>query len=277
MLRSADEADSTAAAEDRDEGPRFRTYTAAELDDAEFPVEFFIENMLVKGQPCGLGGFEKTLKTTLMIAMGMSLALVVPFLGYFNVPERKRTLMFTGESGMATVQETARRICLSHGYDLRDVDGFVVSPDLPEVGNALDMIDFEGVIEQHRPDVVGVDPMYLCMGDVDEKASNMFSMAKPLRRTQQSMPEVRRDPDLCIASADCRYGAAPKLSQFAFSGFKQFLRQWILLNRMEDYKPGTGSHRLKLVSGGNVGHGGLWIANIEEGTRNDFRGRIAGK
>lgn len=257
-----------------DDKPRFRTYTAAQLDGAEFPVRFLIDNILVEGQPCGVGGFEKSLKTTIMLASGIALDLCEPFLGMFPVSERKRFIMFSGESGMATLQETSRRICRSYGCELSELDGFIISPDLPQILDANDLADFDAVIDEHDADVVAIDPMYLCLGDIDERAANMFAMGKPLTRLNEVC--VRRGRTLMFAhhfSGVPQYGATPKASQFAYSGFKQFLRQWVLLNRMEEYTPGTGLHRLKMAIGGNVGHGGLWIAEIDEGHRNDQGGR----
>jgi hypothetical protein len=70
-----------------------------------------------------------------------------------------------------------------------------------------------------------------------------------------------------------QYGATPKPSWLAFSGFKQFVRQWWLLNRREEYHPGSGLHRLKFVAGGSAGHNSVSILEINEGNRNDPGGR----
>ena len=42
---------------------------------------------------------------------------------------------------------------------------------------------------------------------------------------------------------------------------------------MEEYQPGSGLHRLKMVAGGSSGHNGLWIVEIDEGSRSDLGGR----
>jgi hypothetical protein len=116
--------------------------------------------------------------------------------------------------------------------------------------------------------------MMLCLGDVDEKAANMFAMGTLLRRLNDACQ--KHNATLMFAhhtSGVPQYGATPKLSWLAFSGFKQFVRQWWLLNRMEEYEPGSGFHRLKFVAGGSAGHNGLWILDINEGNRNDHGGR----
>jgi hypothetical protein len=188
--------------------------------------------------------------------------------------EPKRFMMFSGESGLPTLQETARRISRRAGYELGQLDGFSLSPDLPQLDDANDIAEFEAIIAGEQPDVVAVDPMMLCLGDVDEKAANMFSMGKLLRRLNEAC--LNNGATLVFAhhtSGPPQYGATPKLSWLAYSGFKQFVRQWVLLNRMEEYAPGSGLHRLKMVAGGSSGHNGLWIVEIDEGSRNNPGGR----
>ena len=41
----------------------------------------------------------------------------------------------TGESGLATIQETARRIAAAAGHQLADIGGLVFSEDLPQFGS----------------------------------------------------------------------------------------------------------------------------------------------
>ena len=166
--------------------PRFRMYSAAELDAATFETTYYIDNILVANEPCALGGAEKSLKTTVMLAMGIALNLPEHFLGMFPVAESKRFLMFSGESSMATIQETTRRMCYRAGCELGDLEGFTISPDLPRLDDAGDVLEFEAIIADHGPDVVAVDPMMLCLGDIDEKAANMFSMGKLLRRLNEA-------------------------------------------------------------------------------------------
>ena len=166
--------------------PRFRLYSAAELDSATFELTYYINDILSANEPCALGGAEKSLKTTIMLDMGVSLAVPAShFLGVFPVAEPKRFIMFSGESGIRTLQETTRRICRRAGYELEQLDGFTLSPDLPQLDDVADVVEFEAVIAAEQPDVVAVDPMMLCLGDVDEKAANMFSM--PKRSKQQSI------------------------------------------------------------------------------------------
>ena len=89
---------------------RFKAITAAELDSGTYDHNYLVEHVLVEGQPCILAGPKKALKTTILIDLGISLGLSAKFLGKFWIPTAKRFLLCSGESGIATLQETARRI-----------------------------------------------------------------------------------------------------------------------------------------------------------------------
>jgi hypothetical protein len=254
--------------------PRYRLISAAELDSSTYSQEYLIENVLIAGEPGVIGGAEKTLKTSIMLDMFIALSAGGHFLGTFPVNRPCRVLMFSGESGLPTLQETARRICQRAGYTLGELSDFTLSPDLPQLDNAMDMAECERVIINTGAEVVGVDPMMLCLGDADADAGNMFAIGKLLGGL--AVICQRNNATLLIAHhtrGNLTAGAPPKLSDLAWAGFKQFARQWVLLSRREEYVPGTGDHRLWMVTGGSAGHNLVRAIDISEGTRNDIGGR----
>jgi hypothetical protein len=56
-----------------------------------------------------------------------------------------------------------------------------------------------------------------------------------------------------------------ELSDIAWAGFQESVRQWFLVNTRTRYEPGSGDHELWLNVGSSVGHGGLWGLDINEG------------
>lgn len=258
--------------------PAFSTMTAAELDAADCFLEYLVADILVSGQPCVLAASKKSLKTTLAIDLQLSLASGSPFVGKFYVPNPVRVALMSGESGDATIQETARRIARSKPWkNLSDYENAIFSFDLPRLGQPQtkrELIDF---ITTHRLRVLIIDPAYLCL-DLGDDAGNLFSVGKKLRE----LTDIGHATGCTIVIIHhCRKSGSgqdqfspPELESIAWSGFQEWARQWILIGRREAYNPeSAGTHKLWLSSGGSAGHSGLWGLDIEEGSRTDPQGR----
>ena len=158
---------------------RFPRMTCAELDAIEYRIEYLIESTLVAGQPCVIAGGKKSLKTSLIIDMGISLATGGSFLGKLKVNRPCRVGIMSGESGMAIIQETARRIASTAGYRLRDIDGLVFSEHLPQFENPKHAEALRRFLVDNELEVLFVDPAYMCMSGAD--AGNLFIQGDKLR------------------------------------------------------------------------------------------------
>lgn len=252
----------------------FRRISCAELDAGTYDLEYLIDGALVAGQPCVLAGGKKCLKTSLLIDLGISLAMGGHFLGLLKVNRACRVGIMTGESGLATIQETARRIAAAAGYRLGDVAGLVFSEDLPQFGSIAHQEALGRFIMADELEVIAVDPAYMCIPDCDH--SSIFSVG----------PVLRGVSDVCRANGSLLLIAhhakktktdpfsPPELEDISWAGFQEFARQWLLVGRRELYQPGTGEHRLWLSAGGSAGHSGLWAVDVAEGTRATEGGRF---
>src|SRR5579862_385247 len=112
---------------------KFRLFTGAQLDSGRYETRYLIPGLVAAGQPGGLFGAFKTLKTSIAADLMISLASGTPFLGRFPVSEPGRVLFLSGESGLAALQSIARRICAERGLALEKLDNFLLSPDLPKL------------------------------------------------------------------------------------------------------------------------------------------------
>jgi hypothetical protein len=244
----------------------YRRLTCAELDAAEFTTEYLIEWTLVAGQPCIAAGPKKACKTTILIALAIALATGGHFLGRFKVLRCCRVLLMTGESGLATVQETARRIAGAAGLSLSDISGLVISDQLPVLGNADYMRALRKMITDDEIEILILDPAYLCL-PTDGNEASLFAMGAMLREISELCHELGVT---LILIHHTKKGIAdpfqpPELENIAWAGFQEWARQWILLGRREKYEPGTGLHQLWFSSGGSAGHSSLWALDINEG------------
>ncbi len=263
LVRQADRADADDAKDrkERDgtaEQVDYHRISCAELDSTDYRLEYLIDNTLVAGQPCGLAGCKKTLKTSLLIDLGIALAMGGCFLGKLRVNRACRVGVMSGENGLATIQETARRICDAAGYRLADIGGLVFSDELPTFGSIDHQEAVERFISNDELEVLMIDPAYLCMPGAD--ASNYFVQGELLRGMGETCAACGCMMVLAAHNRKNRANsfAVPELEDIAWAGFQEYFRQWLLVGRREQYKPGTGSHRLWLNVGGSAGHSKLW-------------------
>ena len=86
----------------------------------------------------------------------------MPFLGKFEVPERVKVAVLSGESGQVTIRETALRVAQFKGVKLSACEvlwGF----DLPRLGVEEDLLALSAGLRDNGVGVVFIDPAYLCL------------------------------------------------------------------------------------------------------------------
>lgn len=252
---------------------QFNFITCDELAEGDYRPDWLIKNVIVKGQPGIVAGPSKALKTNISIDLAVSLGSGKPFLGEFAVPEPLRVAVVSGESGAATLQETARRVCKAKGLDLAKLgDSLLWCFDVPTFSDLDGMDRLADYLRLGDTDLVLLDPLYLMLGDIDAK--NMFEMGGALRVISEVFIKNKITPLIVHhANKQLPVGEPMELAHLAYSGLEQYARQFILLNRRERYGD-DGNHDLWLRCGGSQGHGGLWNLHVEEGViGDDFSGR----
>jgi AAA domain len=251
---------------------RFRLLTAAQLNAGQYETRSLIPGVLAAGQPGGIFGAFKSLKTSIAADLLISLASGTPFLGRFPVPEPGRVLFLSGESGLAALQSIARRICAERGLSLDSLENFKLSPDLPRLDRPSDVAALKKLVEDEKPVCVVIDPAYLAMGG--DQSRNLFAMGSllhPLAELCESTGCTVLVVHHCKRSS--KLGDPATLDDIAWSGFAEFSAQWLLLSRRRPYDPGTGHHELWLSAGSRAGDHGLWELDVDEGTVQEPKGR----
>ncbi|QDT32968.1 AAA family ATPase [Thalassoglobus polymorphus] len=252
----------------------FNRITAEELASGNFDLTYLIDGVLVKDQPAGLVAPKKSLKTNISIDLAISLATGGKFLGYFRVAEPKRMAIFSGESGMATIQETALRVSDAAGIALNET-GIIFSDTVPSFGDSLNMEAFRRFLKADGIEVVIVDPVYLCL-PCDVNPANLFDIGRMLRNVNDVCQDVGATPVLVhhLKKTVANPFVPGQLEDIGWAGFQEFFRQWMLINRREPYEPGTGQHRLWFSTGGSAGHSCLVdLDDVFEGEFNPHTGQ----
>jgi hypothetical protein len=264
----------------REERPAFdpEFLTDASFAAADFRPVWLVRRLLVRGQPAVIGGPKKSLKTSLLVDLALSLGTGGRFLGTFPVERRVQVAVVSGESGGWTLQETRRRVAAAKGMDgPADV---VWGLKLPQLADATQVEALAEQVEHYGVEVLLLDPLYLCLlagvAANELSATNLYQVGPLFAAVARALLSVGCTPIMVhhykLSRAD--HYAEPQLEDLAFAGIQEFARQWLLLGRREKYQPGTGIHRLWLSAGGSVGHGGLWTVDVDEGVLlDDFTGR----
>jgi hypothetical protein len=238
-----------------------------ELDASNYEEEYLIEGCLVKGQPGMIAGPQKGLKTSILMDMIISLGTGSPFLGRIPVLQTCRAVFLTGESGIATLRRTARRVCAAKGITMPEKDLWITE-FLPWLTDKKHLDGIARMIEEHNLGLIVIDPLYLCMDGID--AGNLFVQGSKLRGISRICRE--RGVTLLLAHHTRKQGKMRNSSSYeprelddiSWSGFGEFVRQWFLIGRREPFVPGTGEHRLWLSVGGSAGHSMLWAVDVDE-------------
>ncbi|HEX5103217.1 MAG TPA: AAA family ATPase, partial [Pirellulaceae bacterium] len=241
----------------------------ADLVSGDFSTSYHVPGILAQGQPAIVAAPLKALKTSVCMDLCLSLASGRHFLGKWPV-NQTNTLFLSGESGKGALQQLATRICASKGIgDLEAITGFQMSEWLPRFDAMADLAKLRRTIIRAGAGIVFIDPIYLCIDGDD--ANNLFAMGKQLR----GVAKVAKDTGTTLVlvhhfkkTLPDMY-SQPELAWLSWSGFAEFARQWLLLNRRETYESGSGDHRLWLTAGGSAGHGGAWGLDVSEGVISD--------
>lgn len=257
-----------------DEQVKFHAVTCQELAQAEYNVNFLIDDTLVEMQPAIIGAAPKSCKTLLAIDAAISLATATPFLGSLEVKQAARVAYFSGEGGLSVLQEYAHRIAEGRGWHLADVPGLVFCDSLPQLADLRHIDAFESFLKDWEIGVAFLDPLYLCMPGDD--AGNLLKQGKVLRLVNQVCVRNGCTPVLIHHTKRNPVDAyaPPELSDLSWAGFSEFAGQWWMLGRREKYNADEpGEHKLWLNVGGRAGHSALHALDVHEGSRRDFGGR----
>jgi replicative DNA helicase len=262
-------------------GYEFAPVSSAALDLTDFAYTWLVQGVLLDWLPAVIGGAKKTLKTTLALDLAISLGSGTPFLGYFLVPRKARTLVLSGECGEAILKETARRISAARRLELRRCD-VLWQFDLPGFGRLVDRERFAAGLAEVKVEVVIIDPLYLCLlrGADQASAANLYEIGLLLWSAAQCCLSAGAMP-IFVHHTVKKAGKATKgqvepldLDDLAFAGIGEFARQWLLVQRLKAYLPGSGAHALRLTAGSSAGHSGSWDLDVVEGIlRSDLSGR----
>ncbi|QDV88534.1 DnaB-like helicase N-terminal domain-containing protein [Stieleria magnilauensis] len=246
-------------------------WTSAELATADIVTTYLVENVLVANQSCVIAGGSKGMKTTSGIDLALSLATARKFLGRFWIPDPKRVLFLSAESGAGTIQETALRIAKWKELDLATEANMRWGFWVPKARNA-EMLKILGKqLDESRAEVCIIDPLYQVLAGEDQNNLSLNGQ------------QITIVTDLCLSrgctpvlidhvkksSENARSYQPLELNDVTGAGKAENFRQWLLLSRRERFEPDHPIHRLWMTVGGSAGHCGAYAIDIDESRDED--------
>ena len=245
--------------------------TSAHFAALNLTHDWLIEKVMVSGEPLVIGGPKKSLKTSIVVDLAISLAagFNTQFLKKFDVPKPRKVGLISGESGKTTLRKKARTICNEKSLNLENLS-LHWRFQMPKFGNKLEIEELSELIKTHRFEVVIFDPMYLGLlaENPNANAGNVLHMGPLLQSVVNTCLPYGCTPILVHHTRKLgqRDGNRPlDLDDLSQSGFAEFARQWVLLSRRSDFLDGSGKHELWMRCGGSAGHSSLWGVDVDEG------------
>ncbi len=245
--------------------------SSSEFAALDVSHEWMIDRTMVQYEPLILGGPKKSLKTSVVLDLAISLAagFNTRFLGKFDVEHPYRVGLISGESGKPTLKKKALAVCKAKGLSLTDLKvhwrfrmpSFSVDEEREVIAE---------YVRENKLDVMIFDPMYLGLfaANTNISAGNVLQMGPLLQKVVDTCLPYDCTPILVHHTKKLDYRTSKKpldLDDLSQSGFAEFARQWILLSRRSPYRDGSGLHELWMRAGGSAGHSALWGLDVDEG------------
>ena len=244
-------------------GRSFAGKAASDLWDlADQPVQWLVENVFSVDQPTIFGAKQKSLKTTLLTDLAVSLASGLPWLGKFDVPQKRRVLFVTGEASEAAAIRKVRRAADSRNLRREDfTDSLRIEAiTFPTLPSEADCQAVAAAVTEHGIEVVLLDPLY--MGLQGLNTSNLTEVGPAMRQFMTSC----RPANVIIAhhvKKTASFDDAPNLEDLSQAGIAEFAGNYWLMGRMGEYT-GNGLHSLAVRYGGRDEQFGLLKLDFDE-------------
>ena len=194
--------------------PMFAGIRVEDLQEYEHEkVDWLAKDVLSADQPTVFGAASKTLKTTQLLDLAISLSTGKSWLGHFEIPKLRNVLLITGESNYRAIWKKISRAVEAKELDLQDFAGRlrVEAVDFPKVADIVDRERIAKMVEEHGTGVLILDPLYRGLGSLNTSQvgemgdalvgftnacfsgiSNFFPSQHQDGRSQSRNPKARR-------------------------------------------------------------------------------------
>lgn len=271
----ASRAAGTAQADNKRAEVTYQSLTLADLRNAPEP-DYIFPGVLEMSQPGVIGGQYKSLKTTMAVELIYCASTGEDFLGQFTPRRLIRAGMFSGEAGPTQLRKIIERVARFHdNADPWAHEGLFFSCEkMPRLGSLEYMDALARWIDQHKLELLVIDPAYAAMAAIGDSAGNYYKVAELLFQVTDLQRKTGCIILLCPHMTKAPKYDPPMLSDIQWSGFGEWSGQWILMGKRREWDDQTGRHWLWMVAGGRSGHASTWGLDVREGRQDDIGGKV---
>lgn len=250
--------------------------TPEEFVQGQENITYLVDGVLATEGGFILGGPAKCLKTAIAVDLCYSIASGSPFLGHFDVPERKKVAFFTAETAPAAIYNRLTKIQEFRG-GAGWGDRLLLSRLSPQLSEDEWINELKHAINDLEVDFCLIDPAYWAVFNQDtaQHAANANIVGRILHDYSScGLFDRPCTMGLCHhLKKGVKTGEKPGLHQLTGSGYGEWLRQGIMLNRRSMFRM-DGRHHLFMEVSGTAGFCSSYDVDVDEG---HLKGRVGGR
>lgn len=246
----------------------FGVITLGDLYTRDLTIEYLVDDLLVWGHDTVIGAVPKCLKTSLMVDLAVSLASGKDFLNHFHIPQTRKSIYLSAESGFDTLKNIVGRVCASRDILPKSIyDQIHMGDRVPLVDNPKQLTLLESLMQKVKPSVLFVDPLYKSL-QLGSEASNLMVVGDKLQKLSLL---CREQGVMLICCHHVKKSSATKkeldLLDLTQAGIAEHFRQFAMLRREKPFQF-DGVHDLKMSVSASVGVYGQYSLHVREGAYN---------
>jgi AAA domain len=207
----------------------FRRYSAAELAEPVGNLEFLVNGLLAHPTYGQIAGPHKTMKTHAAMAIGLGVASGEPVMDFFDVPERRPVVYYSGEGGQKPYQRRLQRMAESANVDLKSLD-FEAVFDVAPIQSAVFQQSLARDLRELRPGLVIIDPYYAFHGGASN-AANLYEEGQMLAGLSNLC--LTNGSSLLLVNHFNQTGKGNGLNRITMAGSAEWVDSWVLLGHRD--------------------------------------------
>lgn len=257
----------------RDESTRrFRRWAAHELLDQDRTFRWLARGLLCQPTYGMLGGPRKTLKTYLLLFIGLGVAAGEAVLGQFDVDQPGTVVYYVGEGGRIPMTRRLERVAEAIGYNLKDLPLFLHFETEP-MNTPVFQETLRRDLDELRPAAVIIDPFYAFHG-TEVKAADLHQEGALL--SSVSTPCAEAGASLLLGNHFNKTGSGRGLDRITQAGGQEWSDTWMLVSHRTDPDIDLGEFQLLLDIGSRQWGGATWDLDLRIGRFDPDTGEFDG-